>query len=439
MKRLFAKILAWCARLYIRRTKPYIVWVTWSVGKTTCRLIVSQFLRQQLTDLRIDTSEKNFNSEIWLCFAILGIHTYRPTFAFTLRTLRKSFFIALGAPARAEVMVLEYGIDHPWDMDELLAIAVPDIAIFTGVDLVHAVYFPTPKDIFVEKVKLIDAARDVVFYGASLSSYIENHITNADMLSFAFHEDQNDTDIGFNAYVYWRVDEQIGSEFIVCQWEDRMTTIRTNLVGHEHAGYLSLAYEITQIVAVRNGVVSPSQTELDITIDLQPWRMSRLRGKWWSLLMDSSYNASPGSMRMMIHLITDLRQELFPDRQIVLCLGEMRELGEELSQQEHTRLASLIIHADQLFLIGEHMHKFLIPALHDLGYPLHRLHFFSHPVELGEALDTYLSQQDKLALVLFKGSQNTIFLEEAVKQVLRYPEDKAFLCRQDAWWLTKKK
>jgi UDP-N-acetylmuramoyl-tripeptide--D-alanyl-D-alanine ligase len=150
--------------------------------------------------LRIDTSEKNFNSEIWLCLAILGIRSYTPTFMVTLWTILKSFFIGLAAPARAEVMILEYGIDHPGDMDELLAIAVPDIAIFTGIDLVHAAYFPTPNDIFFEKVKLIDAARDVVFYGATLSSYIDNHVTSADMLSFAFHEDQNDTDIWFNAY-----------------------------------------------------------------------------------------------------------------------------------------------------------------------------------------------------------------------------------------------
>jgi UDP-N-acetylmuramyl pentapeptide synthase len=155
--------------------------------------------------------------------------------------------------------------------------------------------------------------------------------------------------------------------------------------------------------------------------------------------MDSSYNASPGSMRMMIDLITDLRQQLFSDRQIVLCLWEMRELGEELSKQEHTHLASLVIHADQLFLIGEDMQRYFIPALLDLGYPSHRIHFFSHSVELGELLDKYLSEQDELALVLFKGSQNTIFLEEAVKHVLRYPEESKKLCRQDAWWLDKKK
>lgn len=94
-------------------------------------------------------------------------------------------------------------------MDELLCIAVPDIAVFTSVDLVHAVYFPTPEAIFTEKVKLLDSARDVVFYAASLQEYFAQHILGGDVLSFALHEDENETDIGFNAYQYRRVDEQV--------------------------------------------------------------------------------------------------------------------------------------------------------------------------------------------------------------------------------------
>jgi UDP-N-acetylmuramyl pentapeptide synthase len=83
--------------------------------------------------------------------------------------------------------VLEYGIDHPGDMEELLRIVVPDMAIFTGIDLVHAVYFPSPQAIFTEKVKLLETARDVVFYAASLHPYIDACVLKADVLSFALH------------------------------------------------------------------------------------------------------------------------------------------------------------------------------------------------------------------------------------------------------------
>lgn len=103
----------WCARLYIKRTSPYIIGVTGSVGKTTCRVIITQLLQQQLSALRIDTSEKNFNSEIGLCLAILGIQSYTPTIYATIWTLLYAFWLGLFGFARADVFVLEYGIDHP--------------------------------------------------------------------------------------------------------------------------------------------------------------------------------------------------------------------------------------------------------------------------------------------------------------------------------------
>lgn len=440
MKALFANILACCARWYLRKTKPYIIWVTWSVGKTTCRLIITEMLRHQLPWLRIRTSEKNFNSEIGLCLAILDISTYRPTFRMTICTIFYALWRVLWIWSRPDVLVLEYGIDHPRDMDELLAIARPDISILTAVDRVHAVYFPSADHIFTEKVKLIDAARDVAFYASSLEEYVHNRDSyiDRDLLSFALHEDENTTDIWFNAYMYRRIDEHMGSEFIVCEGEDRMTKIRTNLIWQEHAGYLSLAYEIWQIVSMRKNVDFVSLSDTLLSIDLQPGRMQRFLWRRWSLLLDSSYNASPQSMRMMIELITDIRQKLFPERQLVWCLGEMRELG-NLSQEAHEELASRCLHFDHLFLIGHDMQEYLLPALQEKWYPLHRVSRYADSSILGAELDVYLWQQKELALVLFKGSQNTIFLEEAVKQVLRSPEDEKNLCRQEWRWLKKKK
>ena len=102
-------------------------------------------------------------------------------------------------------------------MDVLLRIARPHMSVFTQVDKVHATYFPNAEAIFAEKVKLLHATQDVAFYGYELTDRIEQESFACDVLSFATHEDHNTTDIGFNAFTYWRQDEQIGSEFIVCE------------------------------------------------------------------------------------------------------------------------------------------------------------------------------------------------------------------------------
>ena len=50
----------------------------------------------------------------------------------------------------------------------------------------------------------------------------------------------------------------------------------------------------------------------------------------------------------------------------------------------------------------------------------------------------FLKRSDEKWIILFKGSQNTIFLEEAVKQVLVNKEDAKRLTRQSEWWMQKK-
>ena len=55
----------------------------------------------------------------------------------------------------------------------------------------------------------------------------------------------------------------------------------------------------------------------------------------------------------------------------------------------------------------------------------------------------YCKDVDKMSedrkLIIWKGSQNTIFLEEAIKILLANDDDAQNLVRQSDWWLKKKK
>ena len=57
----------------------------------------------------------------------------------------------------------------------------------------------------------------------------------------------------------------------------------------------------------------------------------------------------------------------------------------------------------------------------------------------GQAVKEYLSSTDKKYIILVKGSQNTIFSEEAVKEILAHSDDMKQLVRQDQSWIKKKK
>jgi len=160
-----------CAKLYLGKTKPYIIGVTGSVGKTSCRLIISDTLKKLLPQEYIYTSPKNYNSDIGLSLSILGIENYEPTPQGMLSALFAGISQAISPRTKPSILVLEYGIDKPGDMDILIAIVKPDTAILTAIDLVHAQNFPDGKEgIIVEKTKLLLAAKDMIIYD-NQSSY----------------------------------------------------------------------------------------------------------------------------------------------------------------------------------------------------------------------------------------------------------------------------
>jgi UDP-N-acetylmuramoyl-tripeptide--D-alanyl-D-alanine ligase len=60
-------------------------------------------------------------------------------------------------------LVLEYGIDHPGEMDFLIDIAPPDIAIILNISKNHVISFPVFRDYIDEKMKLARAAKRVIY------------------------------------------------------------------------------------------------------------------------------------------------------------------------------------------------------------------------------------------------------------------------------------
>jgi hypothetical protein len=60
-------------------------------------------------------------------------------------------------------------------------------------------------------------------------------------------------------------------------------------------------------------------------------------------------------------------------------------------------------------------------------------------VTLGNRVKEELKNSNSRKLIIWKGSQNTIYLEEAIKILLANDEDSKNLVRQSDWWLRKKK
>jgi UDP-N-acetylmuramyl pentapeptide synthase len=63
---------------------------------------------------------------------------------------------------------------------------------------------------------------------------------------------------------------------------------------------------------------------------------------------------------------------------------------------------------------------------------------FKNSKRLGFYLKDFLTKSSDKYIILFKWSQNTIFLEEAIKEILKNKEDIKHLPRQENYWIKKK-
>lgn len=406
-------------------------------------MVLFQTVRQLLPQLRFSTSPKNYNSEIGLVLAILEVENYQPHLLGTMRMCLKVFFRSIFWARSYDVLLLEYGIDTVGDMDWLLSIAQPQMSIFTVLDLVHALQLHDGNTILEEKMKLLQATKEIVFT-ATQAWYVKPYLQEIDIDWLTYDlEGHDDGDISFDThYLQSHPAYLVVANFNVNQEREKVAEVTTNLLGKEHAAYISLGMEIAMILERRLGLEARTadiQEEREqFFFELQPGRFTVFPGQYGSVLIDSSYNGAPQSMKLTIENVISLRNQIYPEKDIIYCLGDMRELG-EFAESEHRTLANQVAKsADEIYLVGERMTSVFVDELEKIWYNMQQVFTFTSSASLWEALVTALPTREKTALVLFKGSQNTIFLEEAIKPLLRDPADKKKLCRQSARWLKKK-
>jgi UDP-N-acetylmuramyl pentapeptide synthase len=141
-------------------------------------------------------------------------------------------------------------------------------------------------------------------------------------------------------------------------------------------------------------------------------------------------------MNTVLENVVGLQEKLYQDYEIILVLWEMRELW-EYSQKSHQKLIEKAINISKnIFLVWADMKKYAVPVLEWIWVPVN---FYQNSYLLWKDLKKILEENSqKKYLILFKWSQNTIFLEEAVKWCLAEREDEKLLCRQEDFWQEKK-
>ena len=156
MQKIILSLLAFLARNIILWHKPKIIGITGTVGKTTVTAHVHAYLSRMMPTETVGYSPDHYNGEYGLPLIIIGAKTGGKN---PLKWLWV-FVIAISQFFRSypRYMVLEYGIDHPGEMDFMLSIAIPDVAIITEIAPNHIEQFGNFDLYKKEKLKIISYA-----------------------------------------------------------------------------------------------------------------------------------------------------------------------------------------------------------------------------------------------------------------------------------------
>lgn len=393
-----------------KRHQFSIVAVCGSVGKTSTKLAIAQTLAFKQ---RVIYQDGNYNDRLTVPLVLFG-HTEPHIFnAFAWLRILASNAQKLRKSYDYDIAVLELGSDAPGQL-KAFEYLQPEILIVTAVAAEHMEYFGSLGKVAEEELTPIEFSKRILI--------------NLDDVPAHFLPQKVYMGYGENEKAVYRLQEIVtkglqGQE-INMLLGIKSLRVQTQMIGKSISKSFMAAAAVADLLG---------WDAADIQAGLQnvthvPGRMQILEGANGSVLIDDTYNASPIAAKAALGALyaVDAKQR-------IAILGTMNELG-DTSQTEHENIGAHCDPAklDLVVTIGKSANEYLATAAEKAGCKVAR---FDSPYEAGAYVKTLLSES---TIVLAKGSQNGVFAEEALKQLLANPDDRSKLVRQSPYWLSVK-
>lgn len=390
-----------------------LIVITGSVGKTSTKRALGTLLSQKY---RLQMENTNHNTEMSVPLGILGIEypvgKVKNPFAW-LAVFRAARY-RIKQPTGVDVIVQELGTDRLGEIAHFSTYLRPDVAVVTGVTPEHMEFFGSLDAVAEEELTSANFSRLAVINRDDIASEFAKYVANTNLTTYGtsgaaeyrFEETDFTIEDGYIGHV-------IAPEFV------QPLPVQIKVVG-EHSlrpimGAVAVALKLgVSAEDIQNGLKS---------LEPVPGRMNLLKGLDQTLVIDDTYNSSPAAASAALQALYSLQA---PQR--IAILGSMNELGSS-SEEEHRRLGVLCDPSllSWVITIGEDAEKYLAPAARGRG---NQVKSFRNAIEAG-AFARNVSEQG--AVILVKGSQGSVYAEEAVKMLCLMSED-VELVRQEPHW-----
>ncbi len=436
--------LRFWAQLALRIHRPYVIGVAGSVGKSSTRNALHAVLSHYFK-----TGVVSGNSETGVPLGILGLSLDGFSNKNWFNILLKAP-LCIGNLRKYQYLVVEMGIDDPYppkNMSYLLTIVKPEMSIDLNATATHTMQFEkllkkhTKDSLEFILNKIAEEDSKIITNGFTrvgiynnddlrLSEVIQKRTKKESLTLLTFGSKKQNTIIFDDYSIYskktkfsYKVTTTKGERVIELSFPglilppaSRESFAAVILATH------SLGLTYTQI-----------KEALESNFTIPKGRSSLFAGIKNSLIIDSSYNSSKSTVLSFIEMLKTLKEKT--GRPVLFLMGDMRELGNE-SKQEHQEVADALLKVvDELYCVGPQTQEFVVPIIKEkIGKKGHvkKVEWYKNAIQAGLHIKEEMPEN---ALILVKGSQNTLYLEEAIKFLLENQNDTKSLTRQEDYWM----
>lgn len=419
MKKLLQRILFILASRVLRKYTPKIIAITGSFGKTSTREAVTLILETSGT---VRQSYKNYNNELGVPLTILGVESGKRSLAAWCRILLHGIRLCVRAEDYPERLVLEYGVDRAGDMEYLVKLAHPHVAVVTGIGEAppHLEFFRNRDQLIREKSEIIAHLHkdDLAILNADDSDVMSmQKKTKARVMTYGttpsatiFLREATVKGLGAGTHAKISFNE---------------TTVPM------HFPHIVGVHQITPLLAaicvgVASGINLVQIAEALTRYMPPPGRLRVIPGIKGTTILDDTYNSSPSAARAAVQTLAALSE----GKRAIAVLGDMNELG-AITEREHEKLGGVVVGVcDLLITVGEKSRAIARGAI-KRGMSKEVVFSFASSEEAGRFVQERMQSGD---VILVKGSQD-VRMEKIVKEVMAEPQNaKKLLVRQEEEW-----
>jgi UDP-N-acetylmuramoyl-tripeptide--D-alanyl-D-alanine ligase len=342
-----------------------VIAITGSAGKTTTKETIAAFLE---TRFAVVKNKGNLNNHIGLPLSLMQLRE------------------------RPDVAVMELGMNHAGEISRLVAIAEPDVRVWTNVGDAHLGFFASPDAIADAKAEILEQAGA----GSLLVCNADDPRVMARVGAFPGRTVTFGTSAAADIRATDVEDRGVhGMRARIVAGGHGERTVETPLLGRGNLSNLLAA----AAVALDAGIALDEIASVAARLAPADRRGAVRRLRNGIVLVDDSYNSSPAALRRALEV---LAHEAGAGRKVAI-LGEMLELGEHAPRlHSESGAAAAASGLGLLFTVGGAPARDMAAAAIAAGMPPDAVSHFETSDAAAEAAARLVRDGD---VVLVKGSR----------------------------------